>query len=240
MAHTIPTPSAPGTPLEDRTVGELVAAHPALSRIFQRHAIDFCCQGGRTVREACAAKETPFEVVAAELREALAGPAVPAIDPATLPPPALVAHIVEKHHGYLKHELPRRHAMAQRVAQRHGGHTPSLIEVFHVFDTLATELDLHMQKEEMALFPAIEALFSERASPPLDAPIECMLQEHSEADGCLARLRELTSGFIPPPEACNTYRALFAGLAELEVDLHTHIHLENSVLFPATLLRQAS
>ena len=39
----------------------------------------------------------------------------------------------------------------------------------------------------------------------------------------------------PPPEACNNYRALFAGLLELEDDLHRHIHLENSVLFPAAL-----
>jgi regulator of cell morphogenesis and NO signaling len=48
-------------------------------------------------------------------------------------------------------------------------------------------------------------------------------------------MRELTNGFTPPPEACNTYRALFAGLAELEEDLHRHIHLENSVLFPQAL-----
>lgn len=239
MAHQIPAPSAPGTPIEDRTVGELVAAHPGLSRVFQRHAIDFCCQGARTVRQACAAREVPLEIVAAELRNTLAGPVPQTDNPATLPPPALITHIVEKHHGFLQRELPRLHAMAQRVAQRHGGHTPSLIEVFHVFDTMAVELDLHMQKEEMALFPAIEALFGERASPPLDAPIECMIQEHSDAGDCLARLRELTSGFVPPPEACNTYRALFAGLAELETDLHTHIHLENSVLFPAALRRQA-
>jgi regulator of cell morphogenesis and NO signaling len=48
-------------------------------------------------------------------------------------------------------------------------------------------------------------------------------------------MRELTNGFSPPAEACNTYRALFAGLAELEEDLHRHIHLENSVLFPQAL-----
>ena len=241
MAHALLTPSAPGTPLEDRTVGELVATHPGLSRVFQRHAIDFCCQGGRTVREACTAKEVQLPTLAAELRAALAEPAPPTDNPATLAPPALIAHIVEKHHGYLQRELPRLHAMAERVAQRHGGHTPSLIEVFHVFDTLAAELDLHMQKEESALFPAVAALFATGVPhPALDVPIECMIQEHADAGDCLARLRELTSGFVPPPEACNTYRALFAGLAELEADLHTHIHLENSVLFPAALQRQAS
>jgi regulator of cell morphogenesis and NO signaling len=70
---------------------------------------------------------------------------------------------------------------------------------------------------------------------PVDGPIACMLHEHDDAGAALTRLRELTNGFNPPPEACNTYRALFAGLAELEDDLHRHIHLQNSVLFPAAL-----
>ena len=41
--------------------------------------------------------------------------------------------------------------------------------------------------------------------------------------------------FQPPADACNTYRALFAGLRDLEEDVQRHIHLENTVLFPAAL-----
>lgn len=91
-----------------------------------------------------------------------------------------------------------------------------------------------MMKEEEVLFPAIKAMASgEPAGIPLDGALATMLEEHDEAGAALARMRELTNGFTPPAEACNTYRALFAGLAELEEDLHRHIHLENSVLFPA-------
>ena len=57
--------------------------------------------------------------------------------------------------------------------------------------------------------------------------------EDDDAGQALARLNELTGGYQPPADACNTYRALFAGLADLEEDLHRHIHLENQVLFPA-------
>jgi regulator of cell morphogenesis and NO signaling len=67
----------------------------------------------------------------------------------------------------------------------------------------------------------------------LDGPIACMIHEHDDAGQALGRLHELTGGYQPPADACNTYRALFAGLADLEDDLHRHIHLENSVLFPA-------
>ncbi|MBI2498490.1 MAG: hemerythrin domain-containing protein [Opitutae bacterium] len=50
-----------------------------------------------------------------------------------------------------------------------------------------------------------------------------------------ARLRELTDGFTPGAEACNTHRALLAGLAEFESDLHRHVHKENNILFPRAL-----
>jgi regulator of cell morphogenesis and NO signaling len=36
----------------------------------------------------------------------------------------------------------------------------------------------------------------------------------------------------PPAEACNTWRALYAGLNQLRDDLISHIHLENNILFP--------
>jgi regulator of cell morphogenesis and NO signaling len=124
--------------------------------------------------------------------------------------------------------------MAGRVANVHGGHTPSLVEVFQVFTGLEQELASHMMKEEQILFPAVSAMSrGEVALMPLDGPIACMIHEHDDAGAALAQLRELTNGFRPPADACNTCRALFAGLQELEEDLHRHIHLENAVLFPA-------
>jgi regulator of cell morphogenesis and NO signaling len=108
--------------------------------------------------------------------------------------------------------------------------------MFHIFKALEAELVDHMMKEEQVLFPAIEALSHEEAAPmpgTLDGPIACMIHEHEEVGMALAHLRELSRGFEPPQDACNTYRALFAGLHDLEEDLHRHIHLENAVLFPA-------
>lgn len=229
--HTTPA----GTPLEDRTVGELVAERPGRSRVFQRHQIDFCCQGGLTVRQACDRKGLSLGAVAAELAAEAAAPAE-GENPATFNPVALVVHIVERHHGFLRQELPRLLAMAHRVAQVHGGHTPALVEVRDVLLALAEELHGHLRKEEEILFPAILSLCGRGEAPApglvLDGPLAQMLAEHEEAGGHLARLRDLTGGYQPPAEACNTYRALFAGLADLEGDLHTHIHLENHALFP--------
>jgi regulator of cell morphogenesis and NO signaling len=232
MSHTATVFTPAGTPLPDRTVGEIVAENPSQARVFQAFGIDFCCQGGRTLHEACTLKGIGIESVIEQLEAANATPTAPENNPALLPPVELIGYIVDKHHAYLRAELPRIDAMSERVAKVHGGHTPSLVEVFHIFCAMAEELDGHMMKEEQILFPAIRTLCAGGATMPLDGPVACMLQEHDDAGQALARMRELTNGFTPPPEACNTYRALFAGLAELEEDLHRHIHLENAVLFP--------
>ena len=224
-----------GTPLLDRTVGEIVAEVPGQSRVFQAFGIDFCCQGGRTLREACARKGISAESVVEQLEAGVARN-LEEYNPAELEAGELADYIVRKHHRYLREELPRLLTMAARVAQVHGGHTPSLVEVSEVLLGLAEELALHMMKEEEMLFPCITRM--SRGEPigiALDAPIDCMLDEHVEAGAALDRLRELTNAYQPPVEACNTYRALFDGLADLENDLHHHIHLENAVLFPVAL-----
>ncbi|MBL4575909.1 MAG: iron-sulfur cluster repair di-iron protein [Opitutaceae bacterium] len=234
MSHKPNVIFAAGTPLIDRTVGELVAERPGRSRVFQSFNIDFCCQGGRTLREACHLRGVAVEGVIEQLEAEMADPAAPASNPAELAPAELVDYIVEQHHGFLRRELPRLHTMAERVAHVHGGHTSSLVEIFQVFIGAESELTSHMMKEEQILFPAIVALSQgERLTGTLDGPISCMIDEHEAVGNALGRMRELSNGFEPPDEACNTYRALFAGLHDLEKDLHRHIHLENAVLFPA-------
>lgn len=236
MSHKPHIASPAGTPLLDRTIGELVAERPGRSRIFQAHGIDFCCQGSRTVSDACARKGISAQTIAEQLEAELADKNAPIRNPAELPLHDLADYIVETHHNFLRREMPRLHTMAARVAEVHGGHTPSLVEVFNVFRGLEEELASHIMKEERVLFPFIAGLSRREAVPaPLDGPIACMMHEHETAGAALSQMRLLSNDYQPPFDACNTYRALFAGLKDLEEDLHTHIHLENSVLFPGAM-----
>lgn len=231
MSHQPNIFSAPGTPLLERTVGELVAERPGRSRVFQSFKIDFCCQGARTLREACEGQQIPATTVIEQLEAEQADK--PVYNPAHLPLHELADYIVETHHGFLRRELPRLHIMSEKVAHTHGPGTPSLVELFVVFVSLENELTSHLAKEEQILFPAVAALSKgEAASHSLAGPISEMIHEHEAAGVALERIRDLSNGFVPSEKACNTYRALFAGLKDLEEDLHRHIHLENTVLFP--------
>lgn len=226
-----PEPSARGLiRIKSWARGSVHVASVATSR---DSGIDFCCQGARTLREACQRKGIAVDAVLGQLEAEAEDPRSDAPNPAELPPHAWVAHIVATHHAFLRRELPRLHAMAERVANVRGGHTPSWVEMFAVYRAMEDELNGHLLKEEQILFPVIVGMSLGELGPvPVDGPVACMLHEHDDAGAALARLRELSHGFEPPLDACNTYRALFAGLRDLEEDLHRHIHLENAVLFP--------
>ena len=103
---------------------------------------------------------------------------------------------------------------------------------------------MHMHKEELMLFPAIEryeaAVDRGLPLPPapfgsIGSPIGVMQAEHDSAVRALQRIRELTLNYQAPAYACSTYIAMLEGLKALEGDLHIHIHLENNILFPRAI-----
>ncbi len=59
-----------------------------------------------------------------------------------------------------------------------------------------------------------------------------MRHEHDEHGEELATLMRMTNDMTPPEEACNTWRALYAGIARFADDLTEHVHIENNILFP--------
>jgi regulator of cell morphogenesis and NO signaling len=66
----------------------------------------------------------------------------------------------------------------------------------------------------------------------VDNPIQMMEEDHESAGTAMSLIRELTSGYTLPDDACTTYRICFQELEEFERDLHEHVHLENNILFP--------
>jgi regulator of cell morphogenesis and NO signaling len=220
-------------------VGQLVAEDPRRARLFERLGIDYCCKGQAPLDRACRDKGLD---IAAVLRQLAAGTAEPPdgehgpFDAATITMRELIDHIVTIHHAYLYRELPRLAALAGQVVGPHGIRHPELREVRDVFDALKDDLKSHMIEEETVVFPILARLEAEiegfESHGGVEDPIRVMEHEHDDAGAALARLRALTGGYTPPADACPTYRALLAGLAELEADLHVHIHEENNILFP--------
>jgi regulator of cell morphogenesis and NO signaling len=221
------------------TVADLAVAHPAAGRIFEGFGLDYCCNGNRTLAEACEAAGLDPAIVEAELERLEAeGAADTDTSWTALDPPALAAHIVATHHAYLHEELPRLDALAAKVLSAHGDRHPELKAVRRLVEALRAEIEPHLMKEELVLFPAIDALAAgERQFPfgSIGNPIRMMMMEHDRAGEILGALREATRGYAAPEDGCTSYRSLYERLAALEADTHQHILKENHSLFPAAL-----
>jgi regulator of cell morphogenesis and NO signaling len=222
------------------TVGEIAATIPVSIRVFDKYRIDFCCNGKRPLEAACQEVGVSSEALRAEI-EGLRREAAPARDWNTAPLGELMRHIVERHHKYLETELPHIDGRMDKVVGNHSGAKPWLKELQQVFLGLAGELRQHLRKEEQILFPYIDALekaerFGVRPPNPgfgsAANPVRMMMVEHEGAGSALARMRELSSGFERPSTGCPGFGGLMHDLAQLEADLHEHIHLENNILFP--------
>lgn len=142
-------------------------------------------------------------------------------------PAALIDHIVARYHDVHRAQLPELVRMARRVEAVHQEHPQVPVGLAELLESMQEELLLHMRKEESILFPAMKS----GGNAFVSQPIAMMRSEHVDHGAQLERLMQLTHGATPPDGACNTWRALYAGVAQLNDDLINHIHLENNVLF---------
>ena len=230
--------------LTTKTIREIALAAPATTRVFEEFKIDYCCGGRKPFADACLDAGIDPNILASRIDAVIHSQ--DGIDDSDHPedkkPSALIDYILAKHHIFTASEIERLTPLMAKVATRHGEHHPELFELQSVFCALADSLTPHMRKEETVLFPYIQQLESSRdanisvPSPhfgTVQNPIRMMMADH-DADGeRLQRMRKITGDYTLPDDACPSFTALYAGLQDLERNLHRHIHLENNVLFPA-------
>jgi len=213
----------------ESTVGTVATEHPLATRVFARHGIDFCCGGGQPLAAACEARGVDVERVLGEIEEEIAGRDSEETRWDEEPLDALIDHILAAYHRPLDEELPRIEEMARKVHGVHGEKDRARFDaLLETVLAVKSDIEQHMPKEEMILFPMIRAGQGGNAT----GPMHVMEMEHDTLAGLLRKLRSLTNGYVVPQEACNTWRALWVALEDLERSLHEHIHLENNILHP--------
>ena len=229
------------TATAEMTIRDIVASDFRTAAVFQRHGIDFCCKGDRSIREACRnGRVTPDDVLK-DIAEVTATAAHGAARFSTWDVSTLISYIVGNHHAFVRQVTPILLMHTKKIAAVHGDRHPELPDVARLFNEVASEMTSHMAKEEQILFPYIAALEeasrngNHLPSAPFGTvhnPIRMMEMEHEAAGDAMAQIRSLTSGYAIPDGACTTYRVCLQELEAFERDLHEHVHLENNLLFP--------
>ena len=145
-----------------------------------------------------------------------------------LDPIALTHHLETRYHAHHREQLPPLIELAAKVESVHAGAAGVPVGLAERLRVLMHELDHHMQKEELILFPAIRA----GGGQGLEYPIAAMREDHADHLGSIAELQAMTNHATAPADACRSWTALYAGVREFWEDLAEHIRLENEVLFP--------
>jgi regulator of cell morphogenesis and NO signaling len=232
--------------ITEKTVLELALKNAVATRVFEGLGIDYCCGGSRTLEQACHAANISVDLVLKSLEDAQLSSPTNSKDRNWQMEPLgdLVSYITTTHHKYTRNEIARLTPLFAKVCSVHGANHPELLKLRDIFTGLSQELTVHLMKEEMVLFPYIirmEAAVIEKApippAPfgPVQNPVAMMEHEHDSAGNALRAIWEISRGYISPPDACVSYQTLYEALAELEADLHQHIHLENNILFPRAI-----
>ena len=222
-------------------VADIAYRHPESADVFEQHEIDYCCGGRRPLAEVCAERNLTFDALRSEIEAAVRRHAQ---RDAPLAPQASLAeildHVLAQHHGRLRDDVPRIGRLCARVAQSHAARYPELVGIAQRLQRLCRTLEDHAAKEERVLFPLIRMLdgYPGLGHPPvatLEAPIHAMTTEHDVIASALERLSQDTQGYAVPDEACNSLRALYCALRELERSLYDQMRIEEQILFARTL-----
>ena len=215
--------AAPTSSRADQALGQIAVQLPGATAVFRRLKLDFCCGGQISLRQAAQDKDLDLAAVLKELDGLQRG----SEPPTNTAPSMLIDHILERYHAVHRAQLPELIRMARRVEAVHREHPDVPVGLTQLLEAIEVEMLEHMEKEEGILFPMLKA----GGNPFVVHPIGVMRSEHISHGAQLDRLNALTHDASPPDGACNTWRALYTGIAQLNDDLINHIHLENNVLF---------
>ena len=234
----------------EQTVTEIVLRHPHMRARLEQLGVDYCCGGKKPLADAVKDAGLDLKTILADLEHTLTQrPATtPATDWTAVPLTVLADHILDTHHVFTKTQLARIDALLAKVQNAHRNRHGTMLDSLRIaFDPLRAELEAHLMKEEQILFPAIKGidgfLAGRNVRPVVHCgsvahPIHQMEREHDGAGAILVNVRKITHNYRLPDDACETFKALYEALAALEADLHEHIHLENNILFPASVTQE--
>lgn len=206
--------------------------------ILKKNGINFCCGGGITLKQACSEKGIDTENLVSKLKEVVSLPVIPSQNFNDWKLDFLTEYIKNTHHKYVMETSPEIEAYTIKISGKHGTDHPELLEVAGLFAQLKKELMQHLQYEEEILFPAIKEAFQNKvvdSKTTISSEIDRMRDNHEFTGGLMKKINELTSGYLVPDGACNSYLVSLKLLQQFEEDLYTHIHLENNILFPKAL-----
>src|SRR6185436_10959786 len=141
------------------SLAQIVNNNHKAASVFEKYHLDFCCKGKRSLEQACSEQQLSVSKVTEDLENVfIKDNNGTALDFEKMNLTQLADYIVQTHHAYVKNEMPQIYAYLQKVSSKHGERHPELNKIFQTFSAVKEEMEGHMKKEELILFPRIKEL----------------------------------------------------------------------------------
>lgn len=229
---------------KDMLLKDIVSSDFNTAAILEKHNLDFCCNGYRTLETACTQLNLNTEDVLSKLNNHAESSAQYDNRYDQWSIGFLAEYILNNHHVYVKNAIPRINALLEKITEKHSGNHPELIEVKKLYKLLSEDMLSHLAKEEEILFPIIKNLdavnngngaYTQHGCGSIKNPIRVMDSEHDNAGELAYKIRSLTNNYTTPEDGCTSYDVALKELKQFEEDLHKHVHLETNILFPKSI-----
>jgi len=136
---------------------------------------------------------------------------------------ALIDYILSEFHEGHRRDLPVLIALAKQLTTDTA--KPSFADELKA---LMVDLEAHMFKEEMRLFP----MMAQGGNTLITLLIDDMMQEHARHSLHTPQMSQRLAAIRVPPEQQDTLDQLTAGWQVFLAELAKHVHSEDDMLFP--------
>lgn len=220
--------------IQNRTLRDIVSENFNAAVLFDAYGLDYCCNGGQTLEDACSERGIESTKVITGLFQLETDSSSQRYFRWDVS--FLIDYILNNHHSFIRDAAPVITTHLEKSVTAHGDNHPELHQVISIFNECSNGLSEHLLKEEQVLFPYIKKLQQYGvASGMIEQPIAVMLQEHETVGSELREIRELLNDYSVPDDACTTLQLVYKELEAFESDIHKHVFLENAVLFPKAI-----
>ena len=223
----------------NNTLTEILTDNLKAFSVFEKYKINYCIEGGKTVKEVCKSADVNSKQVIDELKKvnSVIQNKVKVND---WSPDFLCEYIVSNHHTYIRKIFPEITSLIKESLK-----TEKAEKLIKDYEKMNTDFETHMQKEEKLLFPYIKKLVTTENSTSdfeiepfglISKPIDVLKKEHKTA---IEKFSRIKNAYHKSKKVTSKHRAkkiLNDLLTEFEYDFHIHLHLENNILFPKAML----
>jgi regulator of cell morphogenesis and NO signaling len=199
--------------------------------------------GEQTVSEVCKSYDIPVSFFL-EIVNAFNDPDFfPKKNMYSFPLKLIIEYLFKAHDYYINLKVPEIKSLIEQVANTKDAKTQKavlLIQAF--FDEYATQLKIHIEREEQKVYPYIlelESVFDSKDQNKINDfkakynfRIDDYAKEHEDIEEKLYDIKNLIIKYIEPKDNYVIYFKILGQLAHLEEDINDHSEMENKVLIP--------